>query len=143
MLAELAGDIQRLRTHMEAVRHDSLIPELGAPCPTCKEPAPRLKLDYDRADVTGASDQWVQPRSQPQVDRGRVSALVGTAYVQHATHLPSRELADRIRVPESTIRRWASGSTPLLRSRGRHTDGRKLYDVGQAIELRDAVSVSG
>ena len=60
---------------MEAVRHDSLIPELGAPCPACKEPAPRLKLDHDRADVTGASDGGVQRRPQPQVDRGRVPPL--------------------------------------------------------------------
>lgn len=144
VLVELAGDVQRLRTHMEAVRHDSLIPELGAPCPACKEPAPRLKLDHDRADVTGASDQWVCSRDHNhRWTEAEYRHWVGTAYVQHATHLPSRELADRIRVPESTIRRWASGSTPLLRSRGRHTDGRKLYDVGQAIELRDAVSVSG
>lgn len=72
-------------------------------------------------------------------------------YVQHAVELPTRELAERLGVPVSTVRRWAGRTylgtdehgeamygEPRLKSRGRSADGRKTYSVALALRLAEA-----
>lgn len=48
---DFAGEIRRCRAHLEAVVHDSLVPETGAPCPECEGKAPKLIKRY--GDSTG------------------------------------------------------------------------------------------
>lgn len=74
LLAGLLSDLARLRGHMEASRGDSRTPTQGAPCRSCGDAAPRLRLTRghwcDDADcrrehhVDDTGDRWVCPRDR-------------------------------------------------------------------------------
>lgn len=69
-----AREIRKCRNHLENVLSDSTQPERGAPCPMCKEPAPRLTREYGHwcTDVEctnlhyldESGDRWQCPRDR-------------------------------------------------------------------------------
>ncbi|HKY58363.1 MAG TPA: hypothetical protein VJL80_10020 [Aeromicrobium sp.] len=156
-------DIAGCRTHLETVVHDSRAPEEGRHCPRCTEAtgkAPRLRKRYAQhpgikpgqscgvdgcKTCTGANDTWHCPDNTDHWwTEHDYRDRVATDYVEHATELPARELAERLGIPASTIRRWASRVwdrrageyvEPRLVSRRKGADGRKLYPVKDAMRL--------
>jgi hypothetical protein len=156
---EFNRDLARVVTHLETVVHDSRIPEQGRPCPTCStedQPGPRLRKRHAEHDRSGASDTWHCPwepahwwSDQDYRDR------VATDYLEHARLLPAAELADRLEVSLSTVRKWTARTwdydagtwrEPRLVSRRRGPDGRKVYAVADAellvrTSVRHAVEV--
>lgn len=174
-----AKSIAACRARLEAVIHDSRAPERGAHCPRCAadieadivrklqdEHAPRLRKRYAShaplkagqvrcgkpgcKTCDGSHDTWHCPDEtehwwSERDYRDRVSAQ----YVEHADALPSRELADRIGLPASTIRRWAAKrrvpnpngvatyAPPLLKAAGKSADGRITYRVDDAKRLAE------
>jgi hypothetical protein len=144
-------------------------PDTAGYCPMCNKQKlvkvwdPRTDgTEYDpRNDDRVFLDTWVCPNPEcgqvytPEEERDRLDLM----YVQSADRLPSAELAQRLNVPASTVRNWASErrklispvqvidgkiidavwevTPPRLRSCGRDAAGRKLYRVKDAEALRD------
>lgn len=160
-------EIHACREHLEAVVQDSHEPEKGAPCPTCSAElgkAPRLRKRYavhpglppgkrcaaregQCRICTGKDDTWHCPDNAAHwYTQHEYETRVDRDYVRHADQLPARELAERIGVPLSTLRKWAARTwdaqaktwrEPRLVSRRRAADGRKLYRVADALRLAE------
>lgn len=75
-----AREIRKCRSHLEAVLRDSLAPERGAPCPTCRDAGTFVRLyreyghwcldpDCRRRDhfITDDGDEWRCPRNVDHV----------------------------------------------------------------------------
>lgn len=148
---DLARDLQRCASHLESVLHDR--DPLGAPCLRCETPMVRA------VNAKGATtDDWWCERCSKVIAADQYRYAVSAAHRAKADRLCAADLADRIGVPASTVRRWASvrravtkgtvtagafvmGSItetpPLLRSCGVDPLGRKVYRVAAAEALRD------
>lgn len=154
VFTDLARDIRRLRNHLEVTLHDSRAPERGAPCPRCpttgdQPAAPKLilrrshwceSLDCARQHVaTDELDRWQCPRNQDHWWTGLdYRRWVADAWLANATRLNATQLAHRLNIPASTIRRWASRQNdrpPELPTIGRDASGRHVYSVARATRL--------
>lgn len=156
---EFARDVAACRDHYERVVHEARVPETGARCPECGEGGPRLVKHYARGDdertKRGDHDTWHCPRETAHWWSERdYRDRVASTYVQHADRLPTREMAERLDIPASTIRRWASTTRkevagewvdlpPRLRSVGLSVDGRKTYRVSDVATLAGVSLDSG
>lgn len=141
--SDFASRVSACRNHVEAVLHDGEQVEQGAPCLTCKRPVTR-SMDSD-GDYAYRCERCCRDLSANEY-----RLAVKAAHVAHADRLNVDDMAERIRVPASTIRSWASTlrvqrrgeSTiehpPLIRSCGRDGSGRKVYRVADTLAVRDA-----
>jgi hypothetical protein len=173
LFEQFAAEVRRCREHLEQVTQNDRKPEQGRHCPRCIEAngrGPRLQKRYavhpglppgmrcgakdlsqgrtmDCRICDGDNDTWhcIDNPDHWWTERD-YRERVATDYVEHATELPAAELADRVGVPLSTIRKWAAREwdkaakvwhEPLLVSRRRGADGRKLYPVAQALALAE------
>ena len=133
-----AAEIRACRAHLEAVLHDSRIPERGAPCPECgtdTDKGPPLVKHYRDDDPSGASDWWDCPRCCARWTEADYRHRVGTRYLHAADRLTASQAALVCRVTEGTIRVWAQRG--LVTKRGRDGQGRMLYDVASIRATRD------
>lgn len=165
-----AAEIARCRKHLDDVDHDSRTPDLGRPCPTCVDEhgkGPKLRKRHathpgsrpgqrcsDRlcAICNGHADAWHCPDNPAHAwtdaeYRDRVDA----DYLEHADHLPAREVAQRAGVPLSQVRKWCARTwdeaarkwlPPALVSRRKGADGRKLYRVAEVVALTERERMS-
>jgi hypothetical protein len=139
---DLARDLRRCRAHVEQVLHDGEQVEHGAPCLTCKRPVTRSMGD-------DGEYHYRCERCRRDLTANEYRLAVRAAHVAHADRLNVEDMAERIRVPASTIRRWANvlrhqraggepvEHPPLIRSCGRDDRGRKVYRVDDALKVRD------
>lgn len=146
---DFARDVRRCVAHLEAVLHDGEQRETGAPCMKCGTALERTWGKDERADG------WHCPRCQQSSNREQYSFAVRAEYEEHgiqlAEKLPAKELAARIGVSPSTIRRWAS----QLRAAGEDwteffppalpycgmEDGKRLYRVSTAQDIKRSFCV--
>lgn len=147
-LVQLRSQAADVRSHLEAVLHDSRGPERGAPCPICSEAlgandadpeaprAPRLRLTRDDEDTTGASDTWTCPRNSDHTwSEADYRHRVGGDYLAHAAALTADQMHQQWRIKPSTLRTWVQRGD--VKRRGKDSSGRALYDVAQARAMRD------
>lgn len=167
---DFAAEVATCLAHLEAVDHDARTPDLGRPCPTCvlkHGSAPRLRKRYARHPgydpgqrcekpkcpiCAGKNDTWHCPDvAEHWWSDADYRAKVDADYLEHADELTAPDLAVRLGVPLSTVRKWASRRwddttrawiEPRLVSRRKGPDGRKVYPVAQAAALRDGRLVS-
>lgn len=145
---ELARDLKACRSHCESVLHDDEQTERGAPCPTCSKPMERL-VSFDGSTTDdGVLVAFACSRCTAVVNEHDYLRDVRARLLIKADMLNADDMAVRINVPASTIRRWASKHTtqedgeeaiehePLLRSCAR-IRGRKVYRVEDAERIRD------
>ena len=135
------SEVAACRAHMEAVLHDSRQPETGAPCPACTDETgsgPALVKHYDDDDVTGASDRWECPACRQRWKEADYRLRIGARYLDHADALTASQIRTQYRVPEGTVRRWASGNKPCVKVRGKDDRGRQLYDVADVLAARES-----
>lgn len=97
---------------------------------------PELGIEHDACDQGGLKDPasdtgWYCPRCRREYSTGEYTLAVKAAYAEHAPVLNATELADRLDVTAVTVWQWAQRGH--VRRRGRSSDGRTLYDVGDAI----------
>lgn len=147
-----AREVAKCRAHLEGVAHDSRTPEQGRHCPRCVEhhgKGPRLRKRYavgtSPAAKVGDLDTWHCPDEPEHWWSERdYRDRVATDYLQHADELAAAELAERVGVALSTLRKWTARTwneeagewTPArLVSRRKGPDGRKVYPVAKALEL--------
>lgn len=174
LFEKCAGEIRACREHLEQVTNNAHSPEQGRHCPRCIEDhgrGPRLRKRYaTHPGLPAGTRCGAKDGSQGQIKRCEICDglndtwhcpdvpahwwterdyrdRVAVDYVDHATELPAAELADRIGVPVSTVRKWAARvwmkktktwREPLLVSRRKGDDGRKLYPVAKALRLAEA-----
>jgi hypothetical protein len=151
---DFVKEIGACRSHMETVIHDSRTPELGRPCPRCVEAngkGPRLRKRYasgdDERTRRGDHDTWhCSDVAEHWWTEHEYRDKVAVDYLEHASELPATELAQRIGVSLSTIRKWTARAwdesagewaAPRLVSRRKGADGRKVYSVAAATAVRD------
>lgn len=153
--ALFAREIHECRAHLEAVLHDQRTPDLGAPCPECETPAKRLRKEWGHwcydddceriHDATGELDRWVCPVDPDHWwSDGDYRKRVADVYLDNAETLTLPDLAARTDIPARTLRHWVQHER--LKSCGtRHSDGKKLYAVQSALNLRmsDTVAAEG
>ena len=148
-------EVAACRTWLENVLGEGARDERGVQCFMCGRA--RLVKWYDDdlvtledGTVTGAQDHLYCPREDcghwwSEADyRAKVDGL----YVQWAGCLTAAQIAETYRVPESTVRRWASGWTergiwqePTVQRRGKSATGAALYDVGDVLAMRDRATL--
>lgn len=140
---DFSRDLQRCTTHLEAVLHDGEQIEKGAPCLTCRRPVTRSTSDD--GEVTYNCE-----RCRRELTANEYRLTVRAAHIAHADRLNVDDLSERIDVPASTIRSWASvlriqrrgeqaiEHPPLIRSCGRDGRSRKVYRVEDALAVRDS-----
>ena len=138
---DFARALRQCRTHLERVLRDGEQIEKGAPCLTCRTPVTRTTM------ADGETGYRCE-RCRRDMTQNEYRLAVKAAYVAHADRLNITDLADRIDVPASTIRRWASvrrisrpgkpvtEEPPLLRPCGRDGQKRNVYRVSDAERLR-------
>jgi hypothetical protein len=139
---DLARELRSCRGHLEAVLHDGEQAEKGAPCLKCMRPVTRT------VEADGKIRHWCS-RCRRSLTDNEYRLAVRQAHMAHADRLNAADMAVRIEVPESTIRRWANvlrlqreGESvveldPLMRSCGRDSQNRKMYRVDDALKIRD------
>lgn len=135
---DMAREIRHCRGHIEDVLHDGERETIGAPCVKCQTRTVRHQDDEGH-------EWWWCKRCKRNLSPDQYRLACRVAYVAHASRLPAIDLADRINVPASTIRRWAGTRhtedgddlPPLLPYVGRDHNGRKVYSVEDAECLRD------
>lgn len=131
-LDNLAEAISDCHTHMETVLRDGDQIDRGAPCPMCG----RANLRKDHGDAID-DDRWRCPRHDCNAAytehdyRQKVQAI----YVTQADRLTASQIAATYRVPEATVRQWASRGH--VRTHGKDDHGRQLYDVPDTLAKRD------
>jgi len=136
--AQFAHEIRVCRAHHEAVLHNSRQSERGAPCPACSdhgEAAPPLVKHYVDDDPTGASDWWGCPACCARWSEADYRHRVGTRYLAHADALTADQIAHEYRIKPGTLRKWVAENR--VKRRGYDGNGRQLYDVAQAVALRE------
>lgn len=142
IVADLLDETSRLRSHLEAVLHDSRAPERGAPCPRCTKPAPRLVKRWahwcDREDCTrehdtsGARDTWQCPRDEDHWwSEADYRMRVSDQYLANARRLTAEQMETQHGVKAGSVRGWASKG--LVAKRGKDQRGRTLYDVDDTL----------
>lgn len=122
-------------SHIEAVLHDQRGAERGAPCHLCPKPAPRLVLKRDDKDKTGASDRWKCPECRNTWTEAEYRQRVGDDYLKTSKKLTASQMQAKHRIKPGALRQWANRGK--VRKRGRDESGRMLYDVDDALKLRD------
>ena len=142
-IEDLARDVRQCRAHLESVLRDGEQVELGAPCIKCEQRM--VKTTGDGGEVS-----YECRPCRRRVPEAQYRYAVARAYIAHADRLPLGDMAERVEVPASTLRRWASKRRvvtsegveelpPLLLPCGRSNDGRNVYRVSAVEALRDEV----
>lgn len=138
----MADALSACRSHLESVLHDGEQIESGAPCMTCHRPIRKDSTDPDNPTYRCTT-------CHRDLNANEYRLAVQAAHLKHADRLNVTDLAERIEVPASTIRRWASviriqpvGShsfdvPALIRPCGRDGKGRKVYRVAEALRIRN------
>jgi hypothetical protein len=130
---ELARDARQCRARLEDVLHAGEREERGAPCHLCGR-AHLVKAYGDEP----ADDRWTCPKCEQWFDEETYRSKVDGVYVQTADRLTASQIATTYRVPEGSVRAWAS--LGKVRRRGKDHLGRVLYDVADVVAKRDGVS---
>lgn len=157
MAQEFEPDFEQFRTEvrdcttwLENILGEGVREERGVQCFMCGKA--QLVKWYDpepatdeHGEVYGPNDHWFCPREDcghwwtEEIYRTRVQ---GT-YLAKADRLTASQIATTYRVPEGTVRGWATATKwrdPLVRRRGKDAYGLTLYDVADVLAARDRVA---
>lgn len=127
---DLAREVRDCRAHVERLMLVADYEQLGAPCPACG--AARLRKDYGPAET---EDRWTCRRCRQWWTEGDYRAKVSGTYVAVASALTASQISGEYRIPEGSVRGWATKGD--VRKRGRDGNGRQLYDVEDVLACRD------
>lgn len=143
---DFARNLRQCQTHMERVLHDGEQVETGAPCMKCEGDEVVVRLELVRGE---REDRWQCPRCKRQSNEAQYELAVRQTFIERSPELNADDMAIRIEVASSTIRRWshvlrtqAAGEDPvehppILNSVG-VVNGRKVYLVADAEAIRDS-----
>jgi hypothetical protein len=132
---DMARDIRRCRSHLEAVLHDGEQVDRGAPCPTCHT---LLQKRWDVGQL--GRDGWWCPSCKVIHTADQYDFRMKADYVEHAEWLNAVHIQQRFGVSPGTLRRWANGwktypaSGPvfhpaIVRKKPDGMESRNLYNV--------------
>jgi hypothetical protein len=141
---DFARDLSGCRAHLERVLHDGEQVEEGAPCLKCETVNLRRKWG-----ALEAQDGWYCPRCRQESTEDQYLFAVRAHFVANSDRLNADDMAVRLGIASSSIRRWAnvlrvqaSGEEainlpPLIRPVER-INGRKVYLVDEAVAIVSA-----
>lgn len=143
---QFTSEVAECCAWLEGLLGEGVREERGAECFMCGKARVVKWYDdelvtLDDGTVTGAQDHWFCPREEcghwwtEEDYRTKVDGI----YVQKADRLTASQIAQAYRVPEGSVRGWASKG--LVRRRGHNQHGLVLYDVADALVMRDRKTV--
>lgn len=137
---ELAREVEDCRDHVEDVLSVAPRRQKGAPCPVCHasgRKAKELVREYAENEPNDALDLWACPTAVCgqtwTIDE--YDKYVAREHVKHAERLTASQIAAEYRIAEGTLRTWAARGK--VRKYGVDMSGRQLYDVADALRMRD------
>ena len=126
------AEVAACRSYVEGVLRDGEQVERGTRCPMCG------LADLVKAyGMTPDGDRWCCPRrscSAAYTDHD-YRAKVEAVYVLHADRLTASQIERTYRIKAGTLRQWVNRGS--VTRRGTDRQGRQLYDVRQALAVRD------
>lgn len=128
--SQLADDVRLCHDHVERVLHLDEHHEVGVDCPSCGQA--RLRKDYG---TTEDGDRWTCPRCHQWWTEHDYRAKVSGTYIAVSPVLTASQISAQYRVPEGSVRGWATRGD--VRKRGRDESGRQLYLVEDVLACRD------
>lgn len=139
---EFAREVRSCRSHLEAVLHDGEQVERGAPCPTCcddereeGDPEPPALVLKRAQDTSGAKDRWVCRRCKGRWTVAEYRLRVGQDHLRYADRLTASDMLRQHRIRPGSLTGWAA--LGKVHKRGKDESGRQLYDVADAVAMRD------
>ena len=128
---ELAADLRKVRAQLENVLHDGVRQDTGVPCMRCATPLIRIH----GPEMDKSADSWECKPCREYSTAAQYNFAVHTDYLRHATRLNASDMLEQYRINVGTLQGWASKG--YVAKRGRDDNGRRLYDVDQAVKMRD------
>lgn len=135
---ELASEVRDCREHVEQVMGVATWSQKGAPCPRCNRAMQCTRGTVESADrwgcpTRGCESGWTQAEYDTHVYR---------TWLANADRLTAAQVLAQYRVPEGTLRRWATTvdpatDRPLVARHGYDGERRQLYDVADIKRMRD------
>ncbi len=100
----------------------------------------RRSIEWDERHAAHAGDdpeedRWACPKCKASYTEHDYRTKVEAVYVLHADRLTASQIAETYRLPERTVRHW--GATGTVRTHGKDSAGRTLYDVDDTLARRD------
>jgi hypothetical protein len=99
---DMARDLRRCRSHMEAVLHDGEQVDRGAPCLSC---GALLEKRWDVGQL--GRDGWACPRCHQLHTADQYDFAMRHAYLEHAEWLTAEQMTQRTGVRRGTVIEWA------------------------------------
>lgn len=127
---EMGEEIATCKAYVEQVLSVAAYEQRGAPCPACG----KAKL-VKHHGLTEAGDHWRCPKCAQRWSDQDYRIKVDGIYLGVADRLTASQIAEQYRVPEGSVRGWATRGD--VRRRGRDDRGRVLYDVADVLVCRD------
>lgn len=131
---ELARDIRTCVAHLERVLHEGEQEERGAPCVICGKGA--LLKDYGKTSEDEIRWKCTRTNCGQWYTDHDYRTKVEATYIQHADRLTASQMHKAHRVPEGSVRSWASKDK--VRKLGKDSTGLTLYSVEDTLAMRDA-----
>lgn len=130
----LMNDLQRVKTVLENVLKDGVRHDTGVPCMRCKTALVKVYA----ANVDGSGDHWKCTRCEETTTLEQYKLAVKQAYLAEADRLTATDMLEAYRIKPGTLIVWASRDK--VHKRGKDDSGRQLYDVEDALKMRDKTS---
>lgn len=141
---DLHTSVKACRLHLENVLHAGDRDEQGAPCPSLEHAdedrkPPRLVKKYNDRDPSGRRDEWACPRCGGRWSETDYRLRVAEEYRRHAKVLTASDMHREYDIKPGTLRQWVLRKK--VEKRGTDGQGRQLYDVAQAVSMKNGEAV--
>jgi hypothetical protein len=146
---DFVRDLRGCVSHLEAVLHDGVQVDRGAPCLNCNTYLRRIwagdELPWSNPEHPQRMqrDGWVCARCRETSTDAQYDLAVKADYIQQADWLPAEDMAIRTGVKASTVRSWASEKRdrPALVRKTLRAE-RTVYSVEDVEREREARDVA-
>lgn len=129
---DFARDLRQQVARLEDALHEGVRVETGAPCMKCGANQSRI---YAPDKGGPEKDIWRCPKCKQESSPGQYMLAVRQAYLANADTLTATDMLEQYRINVGTLQGWASKGH--VAKRGRDDNGRRLYDVDDAVKMRD------
>lgn len=138
----LMNDLQRVKTVLENVLHAGEREDHGVPCMKCGENLTRIRYRHLKNVRPEARidkpDTWKCKPCGETSTMDQYNLAVRQDYLRSADRLTATDMLEAYRIKPGTLIVWASRDK--VHKRGKDDSGRQLYDVEDALKMRDKTS---
>ncbi len=130
---KLATELTACRNMLENLLHEGDREDTGVPCMRCNRPLDRVRHRHPNA--TDIPDTWACKPCNERSTMDQYNLAVRNDYLRSADRLTASDMLEAYRIKPGTLLVWANRGH--VTKRGKDDSGRRLYDVKQALTMRD------